>query len=158
MSKFLEALDRQRTWAPLLLRLAIGATFVVHGYPKVFGGDLPGTAARLAGAVGLPTAFGYAAAFGEFAGGVGLLLGCFTRLSALAIAGVMAGAIYMHAVKLGQPFKMGVADKAVTGWEWQALIVAGCLTLVLLGGGAISLDALCRRFCRPKEPGPPPAT
>jgi putative oxidoreductase len=137
----IELLERQRAWIPLLLRLAVGATFVVHGYDKVFGGDLPGTAQKLASMVGLPTLFGYVAVLAEFFCGAGLVLGLATRGCALMLAGVAAGTIYFHAVKMGQSFKASGGE----GWEWQALLAASCLTLVVLGGGIVSIDALVRR-------------
>lgn len=136
-------LERQSAWIPLLLRLSVGATFALHGYDKLFGGDLAGTAAKLAGMTDLPVFFGYVAAFTEFFGGVGLILGVMTRPCAAMLVGVGLGTIYAHAVKMGQPFKASGGPS----WEWQVLLTASCLTLVVLGAGCVSVDWLLRRCC-----------
>ena len=138
-------------FAPLPMRLAVGATMAVHGWGKVSGdASLGEVAARLIVPLGLPESMvfmGYIAIASEFLGGIGLLLGLCTRVSALAVAGTMAGAIYAHSVTFGQGFKAGAMVAANgtaqgTGWEWQALLFATSLSLAVYGGGCLSLDAL----------------
>lgn len=82
--------------------------------------------------------------------GVFLLVGFMTRLSGFALAGVMLGAIWLDqlgpAVQSGSTV-LGVLP-AYDRWDvrawmplmWQSAVLAGCLTLVLLGPGRLSLD------------------
>lgn len=136
--------------APLVLRLAVGATFILHGGEKVLGGDFSGHAAQVAGLVGLPAVFGYLVGIGEFFGGLGLVFGLLTRFSAASIGLIMLGALYTHAIKFGQPFKMGAVlmkdQPRMVGWEWQTGLLAACIALVILGGGAYSADRLVRKL------------
>ncbi len=65
----------------LVIRIGIGIMFIIHGYPKVFGGaqkweKLGGAAAKV-GLDFLPHFWGFMAAFSEFFGGVLLMIGFF---------------------------------------------------------------------------------
>lgn len=108
--------------APLLLRLALGAVFIVHGVQKFMG--LAGMA-QFFGSVGIPapTAMVLIIATIETVGGALVLLGLATRIAAAALALVMLGA--MITVK----FSMGF----VNGWEFDLVLLAGALSLVLSG-------------------------
>ncbi len=82
--------------ALLILRITIGFIFIQHGYGKLFG-DAPGMTAftGMVAQLGFPapSLFAYAAAFSEFFGGIAILLGLFTDISAIAIAIVMLVAL-----------------------------------------------------------------
>ena len=56
-------LDRLQPLALLLMRLALGAIMVAHGYHKVFGGLQH--FAHTVGGMGIPSWLGYMAAFAE---------------------------------------------------------------------------------------------
>ena len=62
-------------WAPLALRIVLGAVFIAHGYPKLFK-DFAGTSGFLSG-LGFKPAVFWACILGgsEFFGGIALLLG-----------------------------------------------------------------------------------
>ena len=88
----------------LIIRVGLGVTFMLHGYPKL-------TAGRemwegLGGGLGLPipVVFGFVAALSEFLGGLMLIGGVFFRVALILLIGVMAGAITYH-VKAGDGFK-----------------------------------------------------
>lgn len=155
IAKIGDVLERQKSMAPLLLRLALAATFMVHGYGKVFGGNFSGVAEGIAGAFGIPVVFGYLVGIGEFFGGLGLLVGFLTRFCAGSIGLIMIGAIIRHAIMAGQTFKMGAmaTDQGprMTGWEWQTLLLAAAVALVFTGGGAFSADALIKKFVLKKK-------
>src|ERR1700722_15619553 len=79
----LRYLDRLQPLALLIMRLALGAIMVVHGYHNVFGG-LQHHVQMVAG-LGLPRWLGYASSFTEFLGGLLILAGLFTRVAAFAV-------------------------------------------------------------------------
>lgn len=124
----------------LVLRLTISAVFVAHGWPKVFG-DPNGAHGRARveslfrkRGVPLPAAAAWAMGVVEFGGGVLLLLGLFTRIAALPLAIIVAGAIPMAKWKLG----------FVDGWDWPFSVLGASVAIALLGPGAYSLDSLLR--------------
>ncbi|MBZ5544497.1 MAG: DoxX family protein [Acidobacteriia bacterium] len=70
-------------WGLLLLRLAVGAVFVMHGWQKIFVMGFRGVAGFL-GPMGfpLPVVAAIVLMLAEFLGGLGVLLGVFTRYAA----------------------------------------------------------------------------
>ena len=116
----------------LLLRVAMGAAFVLHGWPKVqhafnwMGPDAP-----------VPGALQALAALSEFGGGIALALGLLTPLAALGIACTMATAVGM--VHLHDPF-VGAPGRPSS--EPAVVYLAAALMFLLVGPGALSLDAL----------------
>lgn len=123
-----------RDFAPLALRLALGIILARHGWPKLFGPNpgLKGFASWL-GSVGFPLPIFWAliVAVLEVFGGAALALGLFTQWIALLV--VIEFAVIMLMVKIKQPF----SEK-----EFDLIIFAAALALVILGGGSISLDSL----------------
>lgn len=113
---------------------------------------------EFAGKGEMPKYLGWAAAISEiFAGGF-LLIGFMTRISALAVVGVMGVAIWL--TNIG-PAAMGHLDHTVLGilpgpgpdgsifdpalytqLGWQLALLAGGLTLLFAGAGTLSLDRL----------------
>jgi putative oxidoreductase len=138
-----------RNWnfdvAVLLLRVGIGLVFIPHGYAKVFGA---GGAAAFAADVPnyhLPVFLGYVAAYAEMFGAVFLIAGFLTRLDALLLAGTMAAAAFLvqlpDALYGLQPGASKFME-TMRAIELPFTLMMGCLTLVLLGPGRISIDAL----------------
>src|ERR671923_2704834 len=82
-------------WGLLALRLAVGAIFIVHGWPKITGGR--GMAAAMGGGEAKPVLVGVFTLQGivEVGGGVLMILGVLTQLVVLAFAIIMIGAIYL---------------------------------------------------------------
>jgi uncharacterized membrane protein YphA (DoxX/SURF4 family) len=80
-----------------------------------------------------------AVAWGEVVGGLALLLGLLTRVAALGMIIIQVGAILLVTGARGF---VGVMD---VGYEYNIALIAMCLALVLLGGGALSLDRVLRR-------------
>lgn len=118
----------------LLVRLVMGAAFLLHGWGKIqspmnwMGPDAP-----------VPGAFQAAAAVSEFGGGALLIPGLLTRLAALGLAGTMATAAYMGHISKGDPF---VGKPSEPSWELAAIYCACAVLLLLAGAGRASLDAL----------------
>lgn len=120
---------------PLIgLRLAVGAIFLVHGWPKVT------SAKQMAAAWGRPEMAGFLTFLGvaETAGALAVLAGFLTPLAAIGLSIVMVGAIWVKNTAMKTPFS--AHDK--TGWEFDLMILAGTVTLLFLGAGRLSLDRL----------------
>jgi putative oxidoreductase len=133
------------SWAIAVVRVTLGVIFFAHGAQKVFGWfggyGLKGTTGYFV-SIGLPLPMAYAACFLELLGGVGLLLGLFTRLAALAIIAMMAGAIakvhWPHGFFINWELTPGKGH----GLEANLAFIAMAVACVIAGGGALSLDAL----------------
>jgi putative oxidoreductase len=125
-------------WGLLILRLTLGASFVLHGSQKLFGAFGGHGLARfdvMVGGMGLPgpaPLWGLLAAGSEFCGGLAVLLGVLTEFGALAIAAVMIVAIWKVHGKNGY-------FSANNGCEYQLLILAVCAALILAGPGWLAL-------------------
>ena len=117
-------------FAPFILRVVLGLVFVVHGYPKLFGG-VSQTAGWL-DSIGIKPGKFWAFVIGavEFFGGIALILGFATQIAAALIAINMLVAIWK--VK----FKMGF----VNGYEFDLVLLIVALSLVLTGAGAFAID------------------
>ncbi len=102
----LKFLARFRDFGLLILRVGVGASFVVHGSGKMF---QPEGWAGLGGAMAnfgitfYPAVWGAAAAFAEFGGGILMILGFLFRPAAFMLACTMVVAFTMHFQK-GDPF------------------------------------------------------
>lgn len=124
-------------WGPLVLRIALGAAFVVHGYPKLFTSMRHGFAGWLTALGYRPGRFwGLAVGSVEFFGGIALLLGMYTELAAALIALNMF--VAMTQVKWGHA-KYVESEKM--GWELDLIYFAAAVSLVFLGPGAYALDS-----------------
>lgn len=122
----------------LVLRVGIGAMFVVHGKDKVFAG--PDTWTAIGGMVEplgfkfAPTFFGAAAAFSEFLGGILIALGLFFRPACVASFFTMAVAVAFHMHK-GDSF-----SSPTGGWAHAALAAVVFLGLAFTGPGKLSVQ------------------
>lgn len=126
--------------ALLALRAVLGAVFIAHGGQKLFGwfgGEGFDAEVESMRQLGLEpaTLIALAAGVAEFAGGLLVLLGLFTPLGAVAIAGVMVGAIAVDAWPNGFFVYNG-------GFEYNLVLIAICAALVLTGAGTYSIDRL----------------
>ena len=138
-------LPEWKSGALLILRLGLGAIFLMHGSQKALGlfggGGLQATVQNFQAQLGIPPVLGYTAALTEFLGGIALIGGLLTRLAALGIGVVMGVAIWK--VHLANGFFMNWFCKPGQGQgiEYNLALLAIALALVLTGGGSYSLDS-----------------
>ena len=141
-------LNTDRDYGVLILRLTLGIVFFPHGAQKVlgwFGGaGLSGTLDHFTQQMGLPLAVAALVIAAEFLGSLGLVVGFLTRIAALGIASVMAGAIFLVHLPFGF-FMNWFGNKAGEGFEFHLLAIGMALALMIRGGGAASLDLLLSR-------------
>jgi len=121
-------------WSLLPLRIVVGIIFIIHGGQKLFVFGFSGVAGFF-GQIGIQPAMFWAVivTLVEFLGGIAILVGFLTRWAALLIAIDMLVAILW--VLLPKGF---FASKG--GYEFELLILAGCLTLLLAGAKRPSVD------------------
>jgi putative oxidoreductase len=115
----------------LILRAALGAAFIFHGFPKL---SDPARALKAFPGFGFPSYFAYISGIIEFFGGGLLIAGLFTRGAALLLA------IEMGLV-LGRTILPSVGIYAFGKYETELLLGAMAIALVTTGAGVISLDA-----------------
>ena len=119
----------------LLLRLTIGVLLLMHGIAKLQSGV--GSIAGMLTANGMPAALAYLVFVGEILAPLALILGVFTRISAIVIVVNMLFAIGL--AHMGQLFTLTKSG----GWgiELQALFLFPALSIALLGPGRFSLQS-----------------
>jgi putative oxidoreductase len=116
----------------LVLRLFVGATFLVHGLDKLI--DLASTERYFASLdIPAPALMAPFVGITETVGGGLILVGLTTRLAGLALAGDMLVAFLTE--HLGDGFFVGAG-----GGEFVLLLAGASLALVLTGGGRFSVD------------------
>ena len=133
------------SWAITVVRVILGVIFFAHGAQKVlgwFGGyGLKGTTGYLT-SLGLPLPVAYLVCFFEFLGGIGLILGLFTRLAALAVIIVMIGAILKVHLPNGLFINWSLTPGKGHGYEANLGFIAMGVACLIAGGGALALDRL----------------
>ena len=127
----MQSLERLKPLALLLLRVALGIIFIFHGYPKLF--THTRETMQMFEHMGFPGYFAYIAGTFEFFGGVMLILGLFTRIAGLLLAGEMAIALWRVHLPQG-PITM------VKNYEFPLVLAMAAFTLAAVGAGLISLD------------------
>lgn len=121
----------------LVIRLALGILFLLHGVDKIKGG-VAGMVPMVTGA-GLPAWVVYGAYLGEVLGPVLVILGLFTRTGAFLIFANMLFAIGL--VHMGELFMLGKQG----GWalELQGMFLFTAFALMFMDPGRY---AITRRF------------
>lgn len=87
----------------LIIRIGIGAMFMLHGYPKIMGGtEMWSQIGASMGNIGIhfaPTFWGFMASLAEFAGGLCLIIGFLFRPALAMLIFTMFIAALMHYMK-----------------------------------------------------------
>ena len=118
----------------LILRVAIGLIFLVHGWNKLTGMGIEGVTGMLS-SLGFPLAgfFAIVLLTVEIVGGTALILGLFTHWAAKLTAIVALVALVL--VHLGKGFAVEGG-----GYEFVLLLLASTVAVMTMGGGKYSLD------------------
>ena len=125
-------LDRLQPLGLLVMRLALGAVMIAHGWQKI-AGHMQGITGLL-GHLGIPTWMAYLVVAAEFGGGILVVVGLATRIAAFAIFVDMAVAIAkVH-------LKNGLTGQG--GFEFPMMLAATAFALIFFGAGPMSLDWL----------------
>lgn len=121
----------------LLIRVALGVAFITHGWMKI--NNIEMTHAFFM-SIGLSSiVWTYLAAYGEFLGGLGLVLGLWTRKAGLVLTIIMIVAISFVHWKYGYNMEKG--------YEYQSVLLLGSLALAFTGAGKYALDARFMHKC-----------
>ena len=135
MSIFRSPTARQLAIGLTVLRVSLGAIFIMHGGQKLFVYGFAGVSGAFAQmGIPLPGLLGPFTAFVEFVGGIALVLGLLTRLAAVGIGGTMLAAILTVHIKGG--------FFSPTGVEFPLSLLGAAIMLVISGAGEFSLDAI----------------
>jgi len=142
--KFLNPLlATQPRFTLLLLRLVLGFLFFVHGSQLVFGWfggyGLGGSINAFTEKMAIPAVLAYLAVFSQLFGGLALIFGFVTRIAALGIAVDMIVAIFLVHLPNGL-FMNWYGNQKGEGYEYHLLATAIALTLIIAGGGILSID------------------
>ena len=136
------------SFAPLLARLTLGLVMFPHGAQKAlgwFGGyGFSGTMNFFTQQMHIPAPLAFLAIAAEFAGSIGLILGCFSRVAAFGIATNMVVAILTVHEANGFFMNWFGAQKG-EGYEYHLLAIGLALIVIIYGAGKFSLDALFSR-------------
>lgn len=129
----------------MAVRLVLGLVFFLHGAQLTlgwFGGyKFFGTMHMWVQYMQIPAPLAALAILAQFLGGIGLLIGLFSRIAVIGIAVDMLVAIFKYHIHVG--FFMnwsGVLHGE--GYEYHLLVLAICLLIFIKGSGAVSLDRL----------------
>lgn len=119
-------------WGLLLLRVAFGAIMIAHGFPKLK--NLRETGSNFASMGFRPGMFwGTLIALLEPLGGIALVLGIVT---------VPIAALFVFEFLVIIVWKISKHMPFVGGWEFDFLLWAAAIILLLFGAGMLSLDHL----------------
>jgi putative oxidoreductase len=139
----------------MILRVTLGAIFLYHGIDKITGQeDYWGTTwaatrhlkqadtnpdtheFKPAPASQLNIVAQLAVAWGELLAGFAFVFGFLTRFAAVGVIIIQCGAIYIVTSARG----FSGASGGDAGYEYNVAIIAMCVVLFAMGGGALSLD------------------
>ncbi len=118
------------------LRASIGVIFIVHGFGK-FGN--PGFGGWIS-TLGIPAEMQIPIALAEFVPGILLLIGVLTRISASLLSIVMLGAIFL--------VKGATSLTGDHGYEFDLILLAACLVLIVAGPGKVSISHAAKKIPR----------
>ena len=130
-----ELLTPYTPYLALLLRVVVGVTMVMHGYPKL---KNPQQTVQWTKGLGVPAVATYLAIVLEFFGGIALVIGFIVPIVAFFIALEMVGNTILKAVKM----KAHYLQMTEHAYEIDITYLLLAITLLVLGAGAFSLDAL----------------
>ena len=140
--------DKFSYWVP---RVTLGCVMLPHGAQKLFGWfggfGFTNTMTYFTQTAGLPWIIAFLIIMGESLGSLGLIVGFFTRLSALGLICIMLGAIATVHIPNGF-FMNWFGKQAGEGFEYHLLVIGISIPLLISGGGKYSVDGLINKYFR----------
>ncbi len=134
------------SWSLLVVRLALGVVFFAHGSQKVFGwfggSGMRATVDAFRQYMGIPAAATVLAALLECFGGLALIPGLLARPAALGLIGVMLVAIAKVHWRNGFFINFQNVPNRGHGYEFNFVLAAAALAILIGGAGAWSIDRL----------------
>jgi len=118
------------------IRAAMGTIFIVHSLKKFD----PSWQEWLI-TIGVPPEMQLPIALAELIAGICLVVGVLTRVAASIITVILLGAIFHIRWENG----FLIADG---GWEWDLIMLAAVLTIIVAGPGRISISHLAKKIPR----------
>ena len=115
---------------------SIGAIFIVHSLKKFD----PSWQEWLI-SIGIPPEMQLPIALAEFIGGIFLVVGVLTRITASVFAVILLGAIFHIRWENGFFVSQG-------GWEWDLVMLAAVLAIIVAGPGRISISHAVKKIPR----------
>jgi putative oxidoreductase len=138
LSGLLEVLNQYGPELLLILRVAVGAGMVLHGYPKAKGGRVQ--AGQWMKSMGIPPMTADLVTVLEVVGGVFLIIGFLTPLVGLFFILEFGSIVGMKKSKMHATFTSTEQGKPT--YELDALYLLLALVFLVLGAGPFSLDGL----------------
>lgn len=130
--------------AAFVARLTLGIVIFPHGAQKLlgwFGGaGFRATLDHFDQAWGIAAVLTMLVIIAEFFGGIGLIVGFLTRVWAIGVAGVMAGAVLIAGHLQNGFFMNWTGQQEGEGFEYHLLAIGLALVIMRLGGGRWSID------------------
>ncbi len=131
------------SWSSLVLRVILGIVIFPHGAQKLlgwFGGaGFSGVMNVFTGQMHIPAVLAFLVIITESFGSLALIIGWLTRVTALGIASIMVGAIWLVHWPYGF-FMNWFGKQTGEGFEYHLLALAISLALILSGAGRWSVD------------------
>jgi len=118
------------------IRASIGAIFIIHSLKKFD----PSWQEWLM-SIGMPSEMQLPIALAEFIGGILLIIGALTRVTGSVFAIILLGAIFHIRWENGFFVSQG-------GWEWDLVMLAAVLSIIVAGPGRISISHLVKKIPR----------
>ena len=137
------------SWSHLVVRVVLGVVFFAHGAQKTFGWfGGHGLSATIGGFrhMNIPPAATALAAFTECFGGLALIIGLLARPAALGLILVMVVAIAKVHGKHGFFLNFAMTPGKGHGYEFNLVLIAMALSILIGGAGAVSIDRLIAPF------------
>ncbi len=116
----------------LLVRLALAAVFIAHGFSKL--SNMDGTVAFF-GNLGFAPILAYLVMIIEIVGGIFLLLGFFVQH-----VGILLGIVMLVVI-----FKVKLSKGFLGGYEFEFTLLLSLLALLFSGPGKYSLQSLLKK-------------
>ncbi|PYN87276.1 MAG: DoxX family protein [Candidatus Rokuibacteriota bacterium] len=137
------------SWSHLVVRLALGIVFFAHGAQKTFGWfGGHGLSATIAGfrQMNIPPAATALAAFIECLGGLALIVGLLARPVAVGLILVMLVAVVKVHARNGFFLNFAMTPGKGHGCEFNFVLIAMALSILIGGAGTLSIDRLIAPF------------